>query len=215
MNPKGNKDKTTARIRSHHSKVRLLKHLVEGQPISAICDQTPDPSHALLPVAEDLFENGATAFGHTPHLRRTDPGNQRIERLADHHRSGLPVQKPGIQILHRPVACQPRDDQPQLPAIQWQTGTFPPDTQGSGRSPRLTAATLGGSPATSSSITTPRGYTRPSASSRPKTDSKAVTIARSAPRGTKARGRPASAVRSPARNPSNPTTDTKTETFRL
>jgi transposase-like protein len=83
MNPKD--DKNTARIRRQYSaeeKVRLLRlHLVEGQPISAICDQHQIHPTLFYQWQKTFFENGAAAFDRSPRPRRTDLGNQRIEHL--------------------------------------------------------------------------------------------------------------------------------------
>jgi transposase len=78
-------DKNTARIRRQYSaeeKVRLLRlHLVEGQPISAICDQHQIHPTLFYQWQKTFFENGAAAFDRSPRPRRTDLGNQRIEQL--------------------------------------------------------------------------------------------------------------------------------------
>jgi transposase-like protein len=63
-------------------KVRLLRlHLVEAQPISAICEE-----HGIHPTMfsqwqETCFENGAAAFDRSPRSRRGDLGQLRIEQL--------------------------------------------------------------------------------------------------------------------------------------
>jgi transposase len=73
------------RLRRQHSgeeKVRLLRlHLLEGKPISALCEE-----HHLHPTLfyewqKTFFENGAAAFDRSPRARRMDVGTQRIEQL--------------------------------------------------------------------------------------------------------------------------------------
>lgn len=74
------------RQRRQHSaadKVRLLRlHLVEGKPISAICEE-----HGLHPTLfyqwqKTFFENGAAAFERSGRTRsRGHDGQQQIERL--------------------------------------------------------------------------------------------------------------------------------------
>ena len=72
----------TRRQYSAEDKVKLLRlHLLEGQPISAICDQ-----HGLHPTLfynwqKTFFENGAAAFDRSPRPRRVDLGSQRIQQL--------------------------------------------------------------------------------------------------------------------------------------
>jgi transposase-like protein len=63
MKPKDDKSTRTLRHHSAEEKVRLLKiHLVEGQSISAICDE-----HRIHPMffcqwQKTFFENGAAVF---------------------------------------------------------------------------------------------------------------------------------------------------------
>ena len=63
-------------------KVRLLRlHLVEAQPISAICEE-----HGIHPTMfsqwqETCFENGEAAFDRSPRYRRGDLGQLRIDQL--------------------------------------------------------------------------------------------------------------------------------------
>lgn len=79
------KDDTPPRTRRQHSaddKVRLLRlHLVEGRPISAICDEHHIHPTLFYQWQKTFFENGAAAFDRTPRPRRTDSGSQKIEQL--------------------------------------------------------------------------------------------------------------------------------------
>jgi len=81
---KQNEDKNN-RTRRHYSaeeKVRLLKlHLVEGQPISAICDLHQIHPTLFYSWQKTFFENGAAAFDRSPRPRRVDLGVQKIEHL--------------------------------------------------------------------------------------------------------------------------------------
>ena len=82
MNPKDDKTTRTRRQYSAEEKVRLLKlHLVDGQPISAICDQHQIHPTLFYGWQKTFFENGAAAFDRTPRSRRTDLGSQKIEQL--------------------------------------------------------------------------------------------------------------------------------------
>ena len=78
-------DDKTIRPRRQYSaeeKVRLLKlHLVEGRPISAICDENQIHPTLFYQWQKTFFENGAAAFDRSPRSRRTDLGSQKIEQL--------------------------------------------------------------------------------------------------------------------------------------
>jgi transposase-like protein len=74
--------KSPRRQHSAEEKVRLLRlHLVEGQPISAICDQHQIHPTLFYQWQKTFFENGAAAFDRSPRSRRVDLGTQRIEHL--------------------------------------------------------------------------------------------------------------------------------------
>jgi len=74
-----------ARIRRQYSaeeKVKLLRlHLVEGQPISAICEKHQIHPTLFYQWQKTFFENGAAAFDRSPRPRRVDLGSQRIQQL--------------------------------------------------------------------------------------------------------------------------------------
>ena len=76
---------TSPRIRRQHSaeeKVRLLRlHLVDGQPISAICDQHQIHPTLFYGWQKTFFENGAAAFDRSPRPRRMNLGNAKVEQL--------------------------------------------------------------------------------------------------------------------------------------
>jgi transposase len=76
---------STARIRRQYSageKVRLLRlHLVEGQPISTICDKHQIHPTLFYQWQKTFFENGAAAFDRSPRPRRMDLGNAKVEQL--------------------------------------------------------------------------------------------------------------------------------------
>ena len=72
----------TRRQHSAEEKVRLLRlHLVEGQPISAICDQHQIHPTLFYQWQKTFFENGAAAFERSPRSRRMDLGNVKVEQL--------------------------------------------------------------------------------------------------------------------------------------
>lgn len=82
MNPKDDKTTRTRRQYSAEEKVRLLKlHLVDGQPISTICDQHQIHPTLFYQWQKTFFENGAAAFDRSPRSRRTELGSQKIEQL--------------------------------------------------------------------------------------------------------------------------------------
>lgn len=79
-------NKTDAsRSRRHFSaeeKVRLLKlHLVEGRPISAICEEHEIHPTLFYQWQRTFFENGAAAFDRSSRSRKPDPGERKIEQL--------------------------------------------------------------------------------------------------------------------------------------
>ena len=77
-------DKTTRPRRQHSAeeKVRLLKlHLVDGEPISAICDRHQIHPTLFYQWQKTFFENGAAAFDRTPRPRGSDFGSRKIEQL--------------------------------------------------------------------------------------------------------------------------------------
>lgn len=78
-------DDNTARSRRQHSaedKVRLLKlHLVEGRPISAICEEHQIHPTLFYQWQKTFFENGAAAFERSPRPRRADQGDLRVAQL--------------------------------------------------------------------------------------------------------------------------------------
>ena len=82
MNPKDDKPPRTRRQYSAEEKVRLLRlHLVEGQPISAICDEHQIHPTLFYQWQKTFFENGAAAFDRSHRPRRTELGLQKIEQL--------------------------------------------------------------------------------------------------------------------------------------
>ena len=78
-------DKTHAAGRRQHSaqdKVKLLRlHLLEGKPISEICDEHGISPSNFYQWQKTFFENGATAFDRAPRNRRMDEGELRIAQL--------------------------------------------------------------------------------------------------------------------------------------
>lgn len=82
MKPQEENTTRTRRKYSAEEKVRLLKlHLVEGRPISEICDEHQIHPTLFYGWQKTFFENGAAAFDRTPRPRRIDLGAQRIEQL--------------------------------------------------------------------------------------------------------------------------------------
>lgn len=82
MNPKDDKTTRPRRQYSAEEKVRLLRlHLVEGQPISAICDEHQIHPTLFYQWQKTFFENGAAAFDRSPRSRRAELGSQKIEQL--------------------------------------------------------------------------------------------------------------------------------------
>ena len=82
MNPKDDKTARTRRQYSAEEKVRLLKlHLIDGQPISAICDQHQIHPTLFYSWQKTFFENGAAAFDRSPRSRRIDLGAHKVEQL--------------------------------------------------------------------------------------------------------------------------------------
>ena len=82
MNLKSDKTTRTRRQHSAEEKVRLLKlHLVDGQPISAICDQHQIHPTLFYGWQKTFFENGAAAFDRAPRPRGSDLGTRRVEQL--------------------------------------------------------------------------------------------------------------------------------------
>jgi transposase len=85
MNQNNQNDSNPARTRRQHSaeeKVRLLRmHLLEGQAISAICDEHQIHPTLFYQWQKTFFENGAAAFDRSPRPRRMDLGNAKIEQL--------------------------------------------------------------------------------------------------------------------------------------
>lgn len=74
-----------ARPRRQHSaeeKVRLLRlHLLEGKPISAICEEHDIHPTLFYQWQKIFFENGTAAFDRTSRSQSLDVGQQRIEQL--------------------------------------------------------------------------------------------------------------------------------------
>jgi len=85
MKDKAHNQDPAARIRRQYfaeEKVKLLRlHLVEGQPISAICDKHQIHPTLFYQWQKTFFENGAAAFDRSPRPRRVDLGSQRIQQL--------------------------------------------------------------------------------------------------------------------------------------
>ena len=55
--------------------------LVDGQPISAICDQHQIHPTLFYSWQKTFFENGAAAFDRSPRSRRIDLGTHKVEQL--------------------------------------------------------------------------------------------------------------------------------------
>lgn len=82
MQPQDDKNTRSRRQHSAEEKVRLLKlHLVEGRPISVICDENQIHPTLFYSWQKIFFENGVAAFDRSPRARRTDSGTQKIEQL--------------------------------------------------------------------------------------------------------------------------------------
>lgn len=79
------KDDKTLRTRRQYSgqeKVRLLKlHLVEGQPISQICDEHQIHPTLFYGWQKTFFENGAAAFERSGRPRGSDGAARKVEQL--------------------------------------------------------------------------------------------------------------------------------------
>jgi transposase len=79
-----NDDKTprTRRQYSGQEKVRLLKlHLVEGQPISQICDEHQIHPTLFYGWQKTFFENGAAAFERSGRPRGNEGADRKVEQL--------------------------------------------------------------------------------------------------------------------------------------
>lgn len=79
-----NHDKTprTRRQYSGAEKIRLLKlHLVEGQPISQICDEHQIHPTLFYGWQKTFFENGAAAFERASGPRRPGAVERKVEQL--------------------------------------------------------------------------------------------------------------------------------------
>lgn len=84
MNPKDDKTDSprTRRQHSAEEKVRLLRlHLVEGRPISAICEEHQIHPTLFYQWQKTFFENGAAAFERTGRPRGSDPERRKVEQL--------------------------------------------------------------------------------------------------------------------------------------
>ena len=85
MKDKAQNQDPAARIGRQYTaeeKVKLLRlHLVEGQPISTICDKHQIHPTLFYQWQKTFFENGAAAFDRSPRPRRVDLGSQRIRQL--------------------------------------------------------------------------------------------------------------------------------------
>jgi transposase-like protein len=82
MKPQDDKTPRPRRQHSAEEKVRLLKlHLVDGEPISAICDRHQIHPTLFYQWQKTFFENGAAAFDRTPRPRGSDFGHRKIEQL--------------------------------------------------------------------------------------------------------------------------------------
>jgi transposase len=80
--PEKNPNNRPRRQHSGEEKVRLLRlHLLEGKPISAICEEHNIHPTLFYQWQKTFFENGAAAFDRSPRARRMDSGSQRIEQL--------------------------------------------------------------------------------------------------------------------------------------
>jgi transposase-like protein len=67
---------------SAEDKIQLLRlHLLEGKPISSICDEHHLQPSVFYGWQNTFFENGAAAFDRAPRSRRQDKGAQRIAQL--------------------------------------------------------------------------------------------------------------------------------------
>jgi transposase-like protein len=58
----------------------LRRHLVEGVPVSDLCDELQLNPNVFYGWQKQLFENGATAF-QSSRKPRVDPRDRRIEQL--------------------------------------------------------------------------------------------------------------------------------------
>lgn len=77
-------DNTLRRRRQYsgQEKVRLLKlHLVEGQPISQICDEHQIHPTLFYGWQKTFFENGASAFERAGRHRGSDTADRKVEQL--------------------------------------------------------------------------------------------------------------------------------------
>jgi transposase len=79
-----NDDKTTRTRRQYtgEEKVRLLRlHLVEGQPISQICDEHQIHPTLFYGWQKTFFENGAAAFERSSRPRVASEAERKVEQL--------------------------------------------------------------------------------------------------------------------------------------
>lgn len=79
-----NDDKTTRSRRKYsgEEKVRLLRlHLVEGQPISQICDEHQIHPTLFYGWQKTFFENGAAAFERTARPPGSTEAERKVEQL--------------------------------------------------------------------------------------------------------------------------------------
>jgi transposase len=79
--PSSNQSGSTRRHLSAEDKIKLLRlHLLEGKPISAICEENDLQPSVFYAWQRTFFENGAAAFDRTPRSRRNG-GDQKIAQL--------------------------------------------------------------------------------------------------------------------------------------
>jgi transposase-like protein len=75
----------TKALRRHLSaagKVALLRlHLLEGRPISALCEEHGIAPSLFYAWQKTFFENGAAAFERTARSGKADPEQQRVAQL--------------------------------------------------------------------------------------------------------------------------------------
>jgi transposase len=80
--PENGKKPRARRQYPAEEKVRLLRlHLVEGQPISSICDEHQIHPTLFYTWQKTFFENGAAAFERSPGPRKARVDDKRIEKL--------------------------------------------------------------------------------------------------------------------------------------
>lgn len=77
-----NENQNTRRHHSPEEKVKILRlHLLDGQPVSDVCEKHRINPTQFYQWQKTFFENGAAAFAKRPHSRSTGKTEQTITAL--------------------------------------------------------------------------------------------------------------------------------------